>query len=275
MHRDVSIHVGVNHPAGTFDRLWKSEETAWKLAELSFQAGYRAIHVLCGPQATREAVGTLLAGTARALRPGHTLFVSFSGHGSRVPDDNGDERDCLDETWCLHDGELVDDTLADYWRLMAPGTRALVVADCCFAGGTAREGVLPMAWSRVQAPGAWDGPVYRPGRGGGVRGVIQTPVQPVLRPPDHDDGIRASVLLLAATSEAQRAREGVYVRHLLEVWAGGAFRGSFYELHRKVSDRVRHETHGQDPQIRLLGAADLSFPLEVAFHLNGRRRTGE
>jgi hypothetical protein len=267
MKRGIAIHVGVNHPAGMFDRLSKSEETAWKLAELSFQAGYRTIHVLCGPQATREAVGTLLAGTARTLCPGHTLFVSFSGHGSIVPDENGDERDGLDETWCLHDGELVDDELAGYWRLLAPGTRALVVADCCFAGGIVREGERPMTLSGAQAPGVWDGTLYLSSCGG-IPCVAQTIVPPGLRVPDHDDGIQASVLLLAATGEAQRAREGVYVRHLLKIWDGGAFRGSFYELHLRVSDRVRRETYGQDPQILMLGSADPGFPLEVAFHLD-------
>jgi hypothetical protein len=269
MKRGIAIHVGVNHPAaGTFDRLSKSEETAWKLAELSFQAGYRAIHLLCGPDATREAVGALLTDAAGTLGPGHTLFVSFSGHGSRVVDGNGDERDGLDETWCLHDGELVDDQLTEYWRLMAPETRVLVVADCCFAGGTICESMRPMAWPGAQAPGVWDGTLYLSGPGSGLPGVKQTVVTPGPRPPDHDGGIRASVLLLAAASEAQLAREGVYVRHLLDVWRGGAFRGSFYDLHRKVSDRVRRETHGQDPQIRLLGAADPGFPLEAAFHLD-------
>jgi hypothetical protein len=268
MHRGISIHIGVNHPAGPHHPLSKSEDTAWKLAELSFQAGYRTIHVLCGPQATREAVGTLLAGTARALRPGHTLFVSFSGHGSRVPDENGDERDGWDETWCLHDTHLVDDELVEYWRLLARGSRALVVADCCYAGGTVREGERPLTWHGIQPFTGWDATVYPPACGGAWRGVSQTVVPPGIRVPDQDDGIQASVLLLAATGEEQRAREGLYMRHLLEVWEGGAFRGSFYELHDKVSYRVRCDTHDQDPQILMLGAADPDFPLEVAFHLD-------
>ena len=274
MERGISIHIGVNHPAGTFDRLSQSEETAWKLAELSFQAGYRAIHVLCGPQATRQAVGTLLAGTARALRPGHTLFVSFSGHGSQVIDDDGDERDGLDETWCLHDGMLVDDDLVEYWRLLAPGTRGLVVADCCFAGGCAREAKRLRAWPGVWAPGALDGTVYLSGHGGVSRGVKQNPVPPGIPVPAQDDGIKASVLLLAATGETQRAREGLYVRHLLDVWDGGAFRGSFHELHREVSTRVRRDAHDQEPQMVMLGTPDRRFPLEVAFHLDrpGTRR---
>lgn len=265
MERGISIHIGVNDPAGMHEPLSTSEDTAWKLAELSFQAGYRAIHVLRGAEATRERVGALLAGAADTLLPGNTLFVSFSGHGSRVRDPEGDEPDGFDETWCLHDADLVDDELAAFWKRLRPGTRALVVADCCFAGGSIRKGE-PMPWCGTQAPSTWDQPVYR---GGAWRGVKQTFV-PLgsITAPKHDDGIGASVLLLAATSKQQKAKEGLYVRHLLDVWTGGAFRGSFRELHDTVSDRVRRETHDQDPQILMLGAADPGFPLETAFHLD-------
>ncbi|HKP76968.1 MAG TPA: caspase family protein, partial [Longimicrobiaceae bacterium] len=261
MARGISIHIGVNHPAGMHELLARSEATAWKLAELSYQAGYRSIHVLRGAEATREAVGALLASAAPTLRPGHTLFVSFSGHGSRQIDPHGDERDGWDEAWCLHDADLLDDELAEYWRLLAPGTRALVVADCCFAAGSLRRPHLPMIWCGAQPYAGWDGLVYR--------GVKQAPVAlGVFTPPAHDDGIRASVLLLAATGEQQKAREGLYMQHLLEVWAGGAFRGSFRELHDRVSERVRREAHDQDPQLLMLGAPDPGFPLETAFHLD-------
>lgn len=265
MQRGISIHIGVNHPAGMHEPLAISEGTAWRLAELSFQAGYHAIHVLRGAEATRKAVGALLADAAATLCPGHTLFVSFSGHGSRRPDTDGDERDGWDETWCLHDADLVDDELAAFWRVLRPGTRALVVADCCFAGGSVRKGDEPMAWYGAQAP-AWDRPVYR----GAWRSVKQNEV-PLgsFAAPTHDEGIAASVLLLAATSEHQKAKEGVYAGHLLEVWKGGAYRGSFRELHDEVSVRVRHDTHDQDPQLLMVGAADAGFPLETAFHLDG------
>jgi hypothetical protein len=98
--------------------------------------------------------------------------------------------------------------------------------------------------------------------------VKQTVVPSGIRVPDRDDGIQASVLLLAATSEAQKAREGLYVWHLLDVWRGGAFRGSFYDLHLEVSTRVRRDAHDQDPQMVMLGTPDPGFPLEMAFHLD-------
>ncbi|MFL5539160.1 MAG: hypothetical protein ACJ8J0_09210, partial [Longimicrobiaceae bacterium] len=61
---------------------------------------------------------------------------------------------------------------------------------------------------------------------------------------------------------------GLYVRHLLEVWDGGAFHGSFRELHDLVSAQVRRDTHGQDPQLLMLGAPDTAFPQQMAFHLD-------
>lgn len=261
MDRGVSIHIGVNHPVGRQDPLTESEDTAWKLAGLAFQAGYRAIHLLRGAEATREAVGALLTGVAGTLRPDDTLFVSFSGHGSRVRDAEGDEPDGYDETWCLHDADLVDDELGEFWKRLPRGARALVVADCCFAAGTIRKGDEPMAWCGTQPYAALDQPVYR-----GVK-----PYQVLsgsVAAPKHDDGIGASVLLLAATSKQQKAREGLYVRHLLDVWADGAYRGSFSELHEVVRTRVMGETHNQEPQILMLGAPDERFPQQMAFHLD-------
>ncbi|MFL5542242.1 MAG: caspase family protein, partial [Longimicrobiaceae bacterium] len=249
MDRGVSIHIGVNHPAGMHDPLTKCEDTAWKLAELAFQAGYRAIHLLRGAEATRESVGALLVDAGRTLQSGQTLFVTFSGHGSPVRKAGGGAPGGCDERWCLHDADLVDDELAKFWRKLPRGARALVVADCCFAAGTIRKGHLPMAWGGAEPYAAWSGDVYR-----GVK-PFQVPLG-LVTAPKNDDGIGASVLLLAATSKQQKAKEGVYVGHLLDVWAGGAFRGSFSELHEAVRTRVMGETHGQEPQILMLGAPD-------------------
>ena len=270
MPRGTSIHVGVNRPASTSEcPLSLSEEGAWRMAELAHQAGYGATHVLRGAAATRNAVGGLLSAAARALEPGQTLFVSFSGHGSRVPDADGDERDGWDETWCLHDADLVDDELVETWRLAAPGTRVLVVSESCFGGGMGRYGDDVLA-GRPGPPHALDRPVYR-SAGPAWRGVKQfaRPVSSCIsRAPSHDDGIRASVLVMAGAAEGQKAREGLYVRHLLDLWRGGAFRDSFCALHRALCERVRHDNPQQEPQIMMLGTPDPDFPLEMAFHLD-------
>jgi len=260
MDRGISIHIGVNHPEGMYEPLSTSEDTAWKLAELAFQAGYRAIHLLRGDEATRESVGALLFDAGRTLRCGETLFVTFSGHGSPVRNAGGNAPAGYDERWCLHDADLVDDELAKFWRKLPRGARALVVADCCFAAGTLRKGHLPMAWDGAEPYPEWSEDASR--------GVKQFHPAASVTAPRKDDGIGASVLLLAATSKQQKAQEGLYAGHLLDVWAGGNFRGSFSELHEAVRQRVLREKQDQEPQLLMLGAPDDRFPQQMAFHLD-------
>ena len=52
-----------------------------------------------------------MRGAAKALKPGDLFFLTYSGHGGQVPDVTGDEDDKQDETWCLYDGQLIDDEL--------------------------------------------------------------------------------------------------------------------------------------------------------------------
>ncbi|HYW08493.1 MAG TPA: caspase family protein [Longimicrobium sp.] len=269
MARGTSIHIGVNRPASTSEcALSLSEQNAWKMAELAHQAGYEASHVLRGAAATRDAVHDTMAAAARALEPRQTLLVTFSGHGLQVPDAPGDadERDGRDETWCLHDADLVDDELAAIWRLAAAGTRILVVSESCFSGGLGRYGDDVLA---AHPPQRSDQPVYRSaGSWRGVKQYAQPSASCISREPSQDDGIRASVLLMAASAEGQKAREGVYIRHMLDLWKGGAFRDSFCALHARLCELVRHDSPTQEPQIQMLGAADSDFPLERAFHLD-------
>lgn len=270
MARSTSIHIGVNHPRSARGRpLTQSEECALKMAELAHQAGYGASHLLRGADATHAAVRDLLSAAARALEPGHTLFVTFSGHGSRVPDRNRDERDRFDETWCLHDRDLLDDDLVEIWKLAAPGTRVLVVSESCFGGGMTRgdeEAGPPPRGSR---------PAYRSAHPA-MRGVEQyaRPGGSCISGEPAREGIRASLLMMTASAEAQRAREGLYTGHLLTLWSGGAFRDSFCAMHARLCASVQNENPEQAPQILMLGTPDPQFPLEAAFHLRHPRESG-
>jgi metacaspase-1 len=279
MSRAVSIHIGVNDPQGQCagqPRLRHSEATAWRMAELANRAGYDSLLVLRGPEATCQAVDDALAGAARTLAAGDILFISFSGHGARVRDlDWDDEPDGWDEAWCLHDGILLDDKLAGFWRLFEPGVRILVVAENCFGGGSLRGrreggagdgGVADAPRVRRPPPSPRRGPLQ------GVE-AAPAPTASCIGAPLDADGIRASLLLLAASCEHRPAEDGVYAKHLLDIWNNGAFPGSFCELHRKLRARLLGRG-APEPQILMLGAPDLRFPLEPAFHLHRGRRAG-
>jgi uncharacterized caspase-like protein len=244
MARAVSINLGVNRPAGRHGGrpLQYSEPLAWRMAGLAEQAGFDSLLVLRGEAATRAALHDALTGAAKALDAGDVLLVTFSGHGTQSPDTDGDERNGWDEGWCLADGVMVDDRLAGYWQLFEAGVRIVVVADSCHSGGCARDDERPPCAARSYTP----------------------PVVPCT--PAEARGIRASLLLLSSSGEDQPTREGLFGRHLLDVWDDGAFRGSYCDLYGRVRERVMMEHPGQHPQILLLGAGSPDDALETAFH---------
>jgi hypothetical protein len=53
---------------------------------------------------------------------------------THIPDLNGDEYDLRDETWCLYDGELIDDELRLLRGEFAGGARILALSDRCHGG---------------------------------------------------------------------------------------------------------------------------------------------
>jgi len=81
----------------------------------------------------------------RGTKHGDTTVLYFSGHGSTVPDQNGDEQDGFDEVLCPCDmipkggyNIILDDELA-LWLKRLNGRRAVVIIDSCHSGGQTRS----------------------------------------------------------------------------------------------------------------------------------------
>src|SRR5687768_2797665 len=111
----VSLHLGLNlvNPAayGGWDGpLAACEFDARDMATLARSKGMQPT-VLMTKKATRAATLAALRKASKALKPGDFFFLTYSGHGGQVPDTNRDEPDRKDETWCLFDGQLIDDEL--------------------------------------------------------------------------------------------------------------------------------------------------------------------
>ncbi len=78
-------------------------------------------------------------------QPGDRVFFLYAGHGSQLPDDNGDESDGEDETIAPYDvnpetgtGEIRDDVF-DEMIAQLSGRRAVLVFDSCHSGTISRE----------------------------------------------------------------------------------------------------------------------------------------
>ena len=109
----LSLHIGVNvanpaHYSGWEGPLTACEFDAQDMAELAKGQGIKHT-VLLTKNATRAKTLAALRSAAKTLKKGDYFLLTFSGHGGQLPDVDNEEADERDETWCLYDGQLIDD----------------------------------------------------------------------------------------------------------------------------------------------------------------------
>jgi hypothetical protein len=142
--RALSLHIGLNtvsaaHYGGWTGPLAACEFDAKDMASLASGRGMQPT-VLLTKDGTRAKVLAALRAASKTLVSGDFFFLSFSGHGGQVPDVSGEEADKLDETWCLYDGQLIDDELYVELGKFVTGVRILVLSDSCHSGTVVRAG---------------------------------------------------------------------------------------------------------------------------------------
>jgi hypothetical protein len=106
------------------------------------------MRLLTDARATTKAILDGLAWLTAGASPGDSLVFHYSGHGSQVPDRNGDETtDRLDEILCPYDLDwkrpLTDDDLAAACADVPKGVLLTVILDCCHSGTGLRDFALP------------------------------------------------------------------------------------------------------------------------------------
>lgn len=99
---------------------------------------FDSVQLLLDRQATPEAVESSLALLVSRAKPGDTVAFTYSGHGTRVPDTDGDEDDGYDEAIVLHGTIYTDDQVSAALSRFQPGVRLAVVADSCHSGTVTR-----------------------------------------------------------------------------------------------------------------------------------------
>lgn len=166
-----ALCIGINDYPGTDSDLSGCVNDAhdWKQALQS--RGFR-VRSLLDAQATKaamsEAIGDLISGA----KSGDTVVITYSGHGTWVPDSSGDETDGRDEALCPHDirtaGALLDDDLHDILKQRQVGVRILLLSDSCHSGTVTRgdESDLDAAMPRARflPLAAWLSPNLLPTR---------------------------------------------------------------------------------------------------------------
>lgn len=140
-HR-LSLHLGLNTVdsnkyKGEYRRLRNAENDASFYYDLAIRNDFSAVKLI-GEEATSNNLLDKLKEFSIRLQAGELCFISYSGHGTRVKDLNGDESDGFDEVLVLFDRLFIDDEFQLCWSKFESGVRIFFVNDSCYNGSVSR-----------------------------------------------------------------------------------------------------------------------------------------
>lgn len=274
-----ALHIGLNEVSGVHYAGWSGplaacEFDAHDMAAISKAQGMKG-SLLITRKATRTNVLAAIRTAAKTLRSGDLFFMSFSGHGGQVPDVSGEEPDKLDETWCLFDGQLIDDELYYELSRFKSGVRILVLSDSCHSGTVVRA-PRPVPGTPEQRPRIMP-------RAVGLRvyaehkafyDKLQNEVAKAAggRVEDPDTALanvtvsgrltaivkqfQPAVILISGCQDNQFSMDGnhngAFTEQLLSTWNNGGFKGSYASFHARVRAGLPPT---QSPNLFTLGPA--------------------
>jgi hypothetical protein len=118
-----------------------SDARRWE-ALFKQQLGFQDVVRLEDREATRDRILGELKRLVSQARPGDVLAFHYSGHGTTLEDDDGDERDGYDEAMVpvdFGDGYFIrDDDLRGIFTTLAEGASLTCFMDCCHSGTITR-----------------------------------------------------------------------------------------------------------------------------------------
>ena len=275
----MSLHVGLDSVSAAAYGGWDGplaacEFDANDMAAVATAQGMKP-KVLLTKKATRAAVLAAMRDAAKKLGAGDFFLLTYSGHGGQVPDVTGEEADKKDETWCLYDGQLIDDELYFELSRFKAGVRILVLSDSCHSGTVTRDRMPPPPPPGQRAklmPDAVARRVYQQHQAfydklqQGVAKAAGTPVV------DPDTAIAqvaqsgrlaaivskfdAAAMLISGCQDNQTSMDGehngAFTEQLLKVWDQGRFDGNYALFHARIRARM---PASQSPNLFTLGSA--------------------
>jgi metacaspase-1 len=133
--------IGINNYPGTGSDLAGCVNDANDWAKTLKARGF-TVKQLFDRQATGKAIRAAIQSTLASAKSGDLVAIQYSGHGSFVPDTNGDEPDGTDEYLCPYDisskGPITDDEVFDLFSAGPSGVRVVMISDSCHSGTVAR-----------------------------------------------------------------------------------------------------------------------------------------
>ncbi len=278
MATGLALAIGLNsvdpeHYDGWSGELNACEADAEDMANIGTSQNFK-VTTLLTKEATRENVIDNIRNAAKTLISGDIFMLSYSGHGGQLPDLNDDEPDGQDETWCLYDGELVDDEIYALLGEFAQGVRILVLSDSCHSGTVVKEalyrGKINIRNSNIDATGVKYRYMpsivalrtYRANRDFYDKILAKKELK------NSDEKVEASVLLISGCQDNQVSADGefngLFTSQLMSVWKNGAFRGKYKKFHNAIVKRMPPD---QTPNYFTVGQRNPGFERQKPFEI--------
>lgn len=275
MNNAVSLHIGLNridrNTYGTDGILSGCHNDAKSMQSIASSLGYKT-QTLLDEDATAGKVVKAISDAAKLLTSGDIFMLSYAGHGSQVKDITSDEDDGMDETWVLYDRMLIDDELYALWSQFKAGVRIVVVSDSCHSGTVVRE----LYERLIQGDGGCNGHsrLFDPEIAQEIFDRMSSCYEPIkygMRG-DQVGNVSANIILLSGCQDNQLSGDGVnnglYTSKLIDVWAGGAFAGTYNDF---VSAIRKKMPFSQTPSLYEIGGKDELFLSQKPFSIEFSR----
>lgn len=257
--KGISLHIGLNEVSpkhyvdengeGWVGKLNGCENDANDMQDIAKNLKFNT-QLLLTKNATREAVISRINEAAEKLKSGDFFFLSYSGHGGTLPDYNNDELDSQDETWCLYDGELIDDETYTLLSKFDSGVRIFVLSDSCHSGTVVRQKISdesPINNGKNYVPSLpykelpFDVAIATYANNKDFyKGLLEN--SKVSKSKIDGDNIQASVILISGCQDHQLSLDGSFngkftgaVKH---AWFNSDHEGDYKDFHEEVVSKI-------------------------------------
>jgi metacaspase-1 len=136
-----ALCIGINDYPGTANDLSGCVNDAHDWAATLESRGF-TVRSLLDAQAKKADIEAAIKSLIGSARSDDSVVLTYSGHGTFVPDENGDEPDGRDEALCPYDIDagnvLIDDEIHQLFAERAAGVKIVLISDSCHSGTVIR-----------------------------------------------------------------------------------------------------------------------------------------
>lgn len=141
MSKKRALCIGINNYPGTDSDLAGCINDANDWANILELRGFE-VYQLLDEGATKQSIVGSMRSLIDDAQNGDSIIFQYSGHGTYIPDEDGDEPDGTDECLCPYDlttnGPITDDELFELFSATKNGVKLVMFSDSCNSGTVTR-----------------------------------------------------------------------------------------------------------------------------------------